>query len=73
MRWTAGDRSNVEDARGGSGFRMGGAMPIGIGGVVILGILTLLTGRNFFALISPDSSDQPAERSAPANHARAGR
>jgi uncharacterized protein len=65
MRWTAGDRSNVEDARGGSGFRMGGAMPIGIGGVVILGILTLLTGRNFFALISPDSSEQPVERSAP--------
>jgi len=43
MRWTPGDRSNVEDARGGSGFRMGGAMPIGIGGLVILGALTLLT------------------------------
>jgi hypothetical protein len=69
MRWTAGDRSNIEDARGGSGFRMGGAMPIGIGGLVILGALTLLTGRNFFALLSPDSAQQTgtSERSAPAS------
>ena len=42
-------------------------MPIGIGGLVILGVLTLLTGRNFFSLVNPDSADQTGtvERSAP--------
>jgi hypothetical protein len=33
MEWTPGDRLNIEDMRGRSGFR---AVPIGIGGVVVL-------------------------------------
>jgi uncharacterized protein len=55
MRWTRGDRSSdIEDRRGegGGGFgglRVGGG--IGIGGAVILLVLSLVFGQNFFALL----------------------
>jgi predicted metalloprotease len=45
MRWTPGNRGNVEDARGSSG---GVGIPLGIGGVVILLIGSWLTGVNLF-------------------------
>ena len=53
MRWTPGQvSSNVEDRRGASGgFGGFGRGPtIGCGGAIILLILSLLTGKNFFAL-----------------------
>jgi len=53
MRWTRGDRSSdIEDRRGapsGMGMRVGGGL--GIGGVLILLVLSLLFGQNFFALV----------------------
>jgi hypothetical protein len=53
MRWTRGDRSSdIEDRRGGSsgmGMRVGGGL--GIGGVLILLVLSLVFGQNFFALV----------------------
>jgi uncharacterized protein len=50
MRWTPGQRSdNLEDRRG-SVVRRG--VPIGIGGILVLGALSLLTGQNFFAILS---------------------
>ncbi len=55
MRWTRGDRrSDIEDRRGegGGGYgglRIGGG--IGIGGAVILLVLSLVFGQNFFALL----------------------
>ena len=48
MEWQRGDRSNIEDMRGSSGGRM---VPIGIGGFVILLLLSAVTGKNFFALL----------------------
>jgi len=48
MEWEPGDRSNIEDMRGRSGGRM---VPIGIGGFVILLLLSAVTGKNFFALL----------------------
>jgi predicted metalloprotease len=49
MRWTPGGRSrNLEDRRG-RGMRMG--VPIGIGGLLLIGALSLLTGQNLFELI----------------------
>src|SRR5581483_11271168 len=48
MEWERGDRSNIEDMRGSSGGRM---VPIGIGGFVILLLLSAVTGKNFFALL----------------------
>ena len=51
MRWTPGGvSSNVEDRRGagGGGFRMGGGAGMGIGGTLILLVLSLLFGRTLF-------------------------
>lgn len=69
MRWTRGGRSsNVEDRRaeGGGGFR-GGGLKIGLGGLVLLGVLSLATGKNFFALLQPGDGGlgAPGEQSAP--------
>ena len=55
MRWTRGDRGNIEDVRsGGGGFRglpLGRGLPIGIGGIVILLLLSLYTGTDFLSLL----------------------
>src|SRR5262252_7271908 len=72
MRWSAGDRSNIEDARGNSGgFGMGGrAVPIGLGGFVLLALLSWATGTNFLSLLSPtttDDSPTTVGQSAPAH------
>ena len=53
MRWTPGGESaDVEDRRGSSGFGFGGGAPIGIGGAVVLLILSLVFGKNFFAIFA---------------------
>jgi predicted metalloprotease len=52
MRWTRRERSaNLEDRR----FRTGGrrGVSIGLGGIVILFVLSLLFKQNFFALLGP--------------------
>jgi uncharacterized protein len=58
MRWTPGDRSNVDDERSSSGIGLTGGIPLGIGGFLLLLILSWATGTNLFSLISP--SDQPS-------------
>jgi predicted metalloprotease len=64
MRWTPGNRGNVEDARGRSG---GVGIPLGIGGVVILLIGSWLTGVNLFDVVGGGggATDVVADRSAP--------
>jgi len=49
MRWTPGDRSNIDDARGRTGGR---AVPLGIGGFVVLLLLSWATGTDFLSLFS---------------------
>jgi predicted metalloprotease len=49
MEWTPGDRSNIEDERGRSGFGIGG-VPIGIGGFLLLLVLSWLTGTPLSSL-----------------------
>jgi predicted metalloprotease len=55
MRWTRGERSqDIEDRRGetagrGMGMRVGGGL--GLGGVLLLLVLSLIFGQNFFALL----------------------
>jgi predicted metalloprotease len=56
MRWTPGGSSDdVEDHRddsgGGGGFRVGG-LHIGLGGVIILFVLSLIFKRDFLSLLS---------------------
>jgi uncharacterized protein len=57
MRWTPGDRSNVEDMRG----RRGGAvLPLGIGGFVVLLLLSWATGTDFLSLFTQEAA--PSQR-----------
>ncbi|HEY0143905.1 MAG TPA: neutral zinc metallopeptidase [Thermoanaerobaculia bacterium] len=68
MRWTPGGSSaDIEDRRGGGGgFGGFGRGPqIGCGGAVILLVLSLLTGQNFFSLF--DGSGGGAVQQAPAS------
>lgn len=71
MEWQdQGISSDIEDRRGssGGGFGFGGGM--GIGGVILLLIISLITGRNFFssgggtASVQPRMSSGPVEQSA---------
>lgn len=62
MRWTTGDRSNIEDARGRQGGGMG--IPLGIGGVVVLLIGSWLTGVNLFDVVGSSPSGGAAEVTA---------
>ena len=77
MRWTRGNRSeDVEDRRGespgrGSGLRVGGG--IGLGGAVILLVLSLVFGQNFFALLDGSGDVTPGPGGgAPTGPARKG-
>jgi predicted metalloprotease len=56
MRWSPGDRGNIEDMRGRSGGRI---IPLGIGGFVLLLVLSLATGRNFFSLVDQGAGNDP--------------
>jgi predicted metalloprotease len=64
MRWTPGGESqDVEDRRddsggGGGGFQFGG-MHVGIGGAILLLILSFVFKTNFFALLGGGSSSVP--------------
>ena len=61
MRWTPGNRGNIQDVRGRSGGGMG--VPLGIGGVLILLVGSWLTGVNLFDVVgSGGATDVVAER-----------
>lgn len=68
MRWSdSGRSSDLEDERGssgGGGFQFGG-MHIGIGGFIILLILSFVFKRNFFTLLSTDTGVAPSAQSRP--------
>jgi len=62
MRWTPGDRGNIEDMRGRTGGR---AMPIGIGGFVVLLLLSWATGTDFLSLfqnVAPQNAGTSSDR-----------
>jgi hypothetical protein len=75
MRWNQGaDSENVEDRRGetgGGGFG-GGGMRLGLGGVVVLLVLSLLFRRNLFTLLDTGAASgvgqTPAGESASTPH-----
>jgi predicted metalloprotease len=69
MRWTTGGSSeDVEDRRGQSGFGGGGFRgPVSIGAVLVLLVLSLLTGKNFLSFLDPGAGGgAAAPSSAPA-------
>jgi predicted metalloprotease len=72
MRWQdGGESSDIEDRRdesgggGGGGFGFGG-MHIGIGGALVLLVLSLIFHQNFFALLGGGSGGGSAVQSGPA-------
>jgi predicted metalloprotease len=73
MRWTPGGSSaDLEDDRGssgGGGFGGFGGGQIGIGGFIVLLLLSLVFHRNFFALVGGGGAPAgaPAAQSAPVN------
>jgi predicted metalloprotease len=56
MRWSPGNRGDIEDMRGRTG---GAAVPLGIGGFLVLLVLSWATGTNLFTLLG-NSSQSPA-------------
>jgi predicted metalloprotease len=60
MRWTRGDRSNVEDYRGSTGgaMRMGG---LGLGGLLLVLLLSWATGVDFLSLVSDGGGPAPTD------------
>jgi predicted metalloprotease len=58
MRWT-GNRGDIEDMRGRSGFG-GGAVPLGLGGFVVVLLLSWATGTNLFSLLGTDTQSPSA-------------
>jgi len=74
MQWTPGGPSNdLEDRRGSSGGGFGfGGMHIGIGGAIVLLLLSVVFHRNFFALLgnsgAPVRTSQRPVRETPEEH-----
>jgi hypothetical protein len=72
MRWQRGTSDqDIEDRRGetgGGGFRgfSGGGLKLGLGGLVIVGILSLVFKQNFFALLGDLPVDTGTTASVPA-------
>lgn len=64
MQWKPGDRGNVEDMRSRSGIGLG---HLGVGGFVLVLLLSWATGTNLFSLLGVDSSS-PDSTAATAGH-----
>ena len=66
MRWTpGGESSNIEDRRGqGGGFIPGGRAGMGIGGAVVMLVLSLIFGRDFVTGNTTTTTDNPAPATA---------
>jgi len=63
MEWAPGDRSNIEDRRRMVGGR---AIPVGIGGFVVLLLVSWLTGIDFTSLVTDQSGGPPPSASSQA-------
>jgi predicted metalloprotease len=53
MRWTPGNRGNIEDMRGRSGVGIGS---LGVGGFLVVLVLSWLSGTNLFSLFGTSGS-----------------
>lgn len=63
MKWTPGDRSNIEDMRGRSGGRALGAGGLGVGGVLLLLVLSWATGVDLTSIVGTGGGAPPPAES----------
>jgi uncharacterized protein len=63
MRWSRGDRSNIEDQRGSSGVGLRGGVPLGIGGLLVVLVLSWLTGTDILSLLGGGGGPVPPSAS----------
>ena len=61
MRWTPGDRSNIEDRRGRSAARAVGVGGLGMGGLLVLLVLSWATGVDLTSIAGGGGSARPPE------------
>jgi predicted metalloprotease len=62
MRWKTGNRGNIEDMRG-RRAGIGGAAPLGIGGLILVAALSYFTGTDFFSILGGLNNVAPAGES----------
>ena len=60
MRWSSGNRGNIEDARGRSGGGLRGGASLGVGGLLVLLVLSWATGTDFLSLLGGVDSGSPS-------------
>ena len=63
MRWTSGDRSNIEDMRGRSGGTAMGVGGIGLGGLLLLLALSWATGIDLTSIVGGGGGSAPPTES----------
>jgi predicted metalloprotease len=63
MRWSRGDRSNVDDLRGRTGVGLRRGLPLGIGGLVVVLLLSWLTGTDILSLLGGGGVSVPPSAS----------
>jgi hypothetical protein len=61
MEFSPGERGDISDERGNSGGGGFGAMHLGIGGFVVLLVLSWLSGTNLFSLLGTNGAPAPSQ------------
>src|SRR3954454_8834803 len=59
MQWSSGNRGDIDDARGSSGGF--GVAHLGIGGFLVLLVLSWVSGTNLFSLVGGTDSQAPSQ------------
>ena len=59
MRWSTGDRDNINDMRGSSGGGGARMIPLGIGGFIVVALLSMFTGVDFFSILGGGGGSSP--------------
>jgi predicted metalloprotease len=60
MKWTRGDREGIDDQRASSGGGMRVGAPLGIGGLLVLLVLSWATGVDFLSLLGNNGGAPPS-------------